>query len=141
MAPTKPGTKPGTKTPPPRPGPGQPSKPVRFPDPFKTPWENPGTKEKPKACGPARRSESVRLKAAQVVDNLLEVKMYSQRDPDIGGKPAPSGRVASAARHRHWEKMCPKCGQPHSSAHQYCPTCLPKAASTGSSSMPGPSAR
>lgn len=120
---TKPGApvrEPGKEAPPPRREP-------KFPNPFRP--TRPGEKTTPKACVGRRMGEG---KAVEVVNDLLEVKFYARPDPNLGAKPAPAGRVASAARHNaQWQKCCGKCGKPHSGTTNYCPSCQP--ARTGAS--------
>ena len=146
-APTvKPGTKPRTKPAPP----GRPSapRPSKFPDPFKTPWERPDTKEKPKACGSMRRTESVRARAIQVVDRLLEVKLYAAAPkPYPGARPdarqgqAASGRAVQPVPpvrgqgRSGWEICCQKCGRPTTSG-KVCPACQPRTDGTTPSPVP-----
>lgn len=95
-------------------------------------WEEQEGARTPTVKSPDKPNSAPNPRALGMVDDMLETKLYARPDPDIGGVRAPTGRVASAARHNaQWKKCCGKCGKPHSGTTNYCPTCQP--ARTGAS--------
>ena len=89
--------KPKPTYPPPTPAPAPPHPKPKFPNPFK-PTE-PGIETTPKACSRGM-GES---RAAKVVNELLEAKLYAQPTPPYA-----------------YQKTCPRCGKAMASSHGPC---------------------
>ena len=134
---TRPGApvkEPGKEAPPPRREP-------KFPNPFRP--TRPGEKTTPKACMGRHMDRHMDRHmgegAAQVVDDLLEVKLYARPDPTYGvGLPSRQPRKefglgGGPAANEPGQKRCGKCGKPHSGATNYCPSCQPPRAGASQS--------
>jgi hypothetical protein len=83
-----------------RPAPSPPKRQPQFPNPFRR-RERPTIIPRPKAC--VARGES---RAHEIVDALLEVKMYATNSPP-----------------NQYRKLCPRCAQPMPNMHGGCPHC------------------